>query len=397
MKDFKIKSININGIGGINKLYLEFQDGMNIICGSNGVGKTTILECISHAFVTTSTTVLKRNVNVSQGTCALTFKDGSKNEPVLTAYTLQSFNPTGQRDFVNALSNESINILFFTERRSINYSELTSIPKDPDKMSNNTASDAYNGVSASDIKAWFIQRDMWSPHRDYIQDEQLNNLSLAKEVFRVLDSEVSFSRIDINTNDIMVKTKQGEVYFEYLSSGYKSCVYVLLGIIKEIEFRFKNPCINVGDFSGIILIDEIDVHLHPQWQESLVHALRVLFPKAQIIATTHSPSIIQCAEAHEIIPLEFDENNNVAVKKLNAGEYGFQGWSIEEILTDVMGMKTIRSDLFTSTLKAFDKAIDEGNAKKARESYVKLDKMLHPSNYLRKLLEISMIGIGKND
>ena len=252
-------------------------------------------------------------------------------------------------------------------------------------------------MSSSDIKAWFIHRYLWSAHKDALQNEQMNNLSCGKKIFSVLDPEVSFSRIAMDTNDIMVKTKQGEVYFEYLSSGYKSCVYILLGIIKEIEFRFKNPCINIGDFSGIILIDEIDVHLHPQWQESLVRALRVFFPKAQIIATTHSPSIIQCANANEIIPLEFDVHNNVVLRKFNVGEYGFQGWSIEEILTDVMGMKAIRSDLFTSTLRDFDRAVDDGNLQLAQESYVKLDKMLHPKNHLRKLLEISMIGIGKDD
>ena len=74
-----------------------------------------------------------------------------------------------------------------------------------------------------------------------------------------------------------------------LSDGYKSCIFILLGIIKEIEYRF--PDINAIDFNGLIMIDEIDVHLHPQWQAKLVSVLKETFPNAQIIATTHSPSV----------------------------------------------------------------------------------------------------------
>lgn len=57
------------------------------------------------------------------------------------------------------------------------------------------------------------------------------------------------------------------------------------------------------DFDGIIMIDEIDIHLHPQWQAKIVNVLKETFPNAQIIATTHSPSVLQTAKAEEIIPL----------------------------------------------------------------------------------------------
>ena len=394
MNNYKIKSISIEGIGGIKHLNLSFQDGMNIICGTNGIGKTTILECIAHAFISNNTDILKKNVNANKGICNLTINTNNTNQTI--SYELNHFKPIGNKDFLNALSTQSKNILFFNEKRFISYIPLESITKDPSKGYQQTSSDAYNGISASNIKNWFIQRYMWSAHENILKNEQLFNLDSGKRIFNILDSNVKFSRIIPDTYDIMVLTRQGEVYFEYLSSGYKSCVYILLGIIKEIEFRFKDPYVKITDFAGVILIDEIDVHLHPQWQESLIEALRKLFPKAQIIATTHSPTIIQCANANEIIPLHFDEKNNIVIRELDVNEYGFQGWSIEEILTDVMGMKAVRSELFTTTIKEFDKAIDNGNAIKAKENYKKLDKMLHPKNYLRKLLEISMIGVDKD-
>ncbi len=56
-----VKSINIENIAGITKLDLDFNTQMNIVCGENGIGKTTILECIAHTFSFQTTNVIKRN------------------------------------------------------------------------------------------------------------------------------------------------------------------------------------------------------------------------------------------------------------------------------------------------------------------------------------------------
>ena len=69
MNKFAIEKITIQGIGGITNLELPFKNGLNLICGTNGIGKTTILECISHAFIRNTTYKLKKNVNVQKGTC----------------------------------------------------------------------------------------------------------------------------------------------------------------------------------------------------------------------------------------------------------------------------------------------------------------------------------------
>ena len=165
-------------------------------------------------------------------------------------------------------------------------------------------------------------------------------------------------------------------------------------LLREIEYRYKNPHIMIKDFEGIILIDEIDVHLHPQWQAYLVKALKDILPKAQIIATTHSPTIIQTAENNEIIALYYDENDNICIRENEKNQYGYKGWSIEEILKDVMGLEDIKSEFYKEQLKIFDKAIDEENYELAKLTYSIIDKMLHPENYLRKILKIQMAGLG---
>lgn len=392
----KIEKICINGVGGIKHLELNFNKGMNIICGTNGIGKTTILECISHLFIQTSTSQLKRNISSEKGSVEAELEIYGQNRSY--SYEIKDFEPDKQ-DFVSTIEIErSRDIIVFNPIRSFDYIKLESISRDPERDDYKTMNIAYQGVSAEDIKNWFVQRYMWSAHKNSLNKEQIHNLQCSKEAFSILDKEVTFSNIKPDTFDILLNTKQGEIFFEYLSSGYKSCVYILLGIIKEIEYRYKDPYIKVQDFNGIILIDEIDVHLHPQWQARLVNALKELLPNAQIIATTHSPSIIQTAETNEIIALYFDDNNDICIKELEQKEYGYQGWTIEEILRDVMGMEETMSSFYEDTSKKFERAINEENIKTAKECYKILNKMLHPQSYLRKILEIQMIGMGdEND
>ena len=72
--------------------------------------------------------------------------------------------------------------------------------------------------------------------------------------------------------------------------------------------------------------------------------------------------------------------------------YGCKGWTIEEILQDVMGMKDTRSALYKEYLEKFNSALQDDNMDTARSIYEKLNRMLHPDNVLRKVLEIQLIG-----
>jgi len=187
----------------------------------------------------------------------------------------------------------------------------------------------------------------------------------------------------------MVKTPAGEIYYEYLSSGFKSCLSILFGIVKELEYRFKNPGIKLDEFDGVVLIDELELHLHPEWQAKISAILQSAFPLAQFIVTTHSPHIIQSAKPEEVIALESD-GGRVFKRELPSTKFGFQGWTVEEVLQDVMGMVDTRTQVYSSALNDFEKAIDEENYEKASAAHKKLDGLLHPGNHLRKLLAFQL-------
>ena len=113
----------------------------------------------------------------------------------------------------------------------------------------------------------------------------------------------------------------------------------------------------------------------------------------QFIVTTHSPSVLQTLDRNEIISLGQNSDGDTIVNELNLGEYGLQGWTLEEILQDVMGMPSTTSELYKNTIENFDKAMDDDNIVEIKRNYEILNKMLHPKNTLRKLLQIQMAGL----
>lgn len=389
----KIREIDIKGVGGIQNLHLNFNDSMNILCGPNSVGKTTVLESIATMFIF-SKPIVKRNVLCEYGeiSSVLVVDKEEKKGKV----EIKDFSPLGEKS-VYALYDYGSKFLSLKVNRTFSYSSLFSIPSDPKRDNQMIWQEALNGIDYDGFKGWFVNRYLYSAREGTLSEQQLANYHLAEKCFSFVNSAYSFSRVMGSSNDIMVNTPQGEIYYEYLSAGFKSILSILFSIIKEIEFRFKEHQMTAEEFDGIILIDEVEVHLHPEWQEKILLVLRKTFPNAQFIVTTHSPHVIQTANPNEIIALSMDENNNVAVREdIYTSKYGFKGWTIEEILYDVMGMKTLRTALYQQMIEDFGKAIDEENIEKANTIYSELDQLLHPASPQRKLLQFQLAKIGES-
>jgi len=385
----KIKSIDIEGIGGIKNLHIDFDDHMNFICGPNGIGKTTILECVAHSFSFSSTNILKRNVSSEQGIFkAIIEIDGESKQ---SSVQIADFHPD-KKSNISGLHQYAEKLLSLKVTRTFQYQPLQAVAKDVDKNANTSFEEAKSGVKINEVKNWFVNRYLYSAHDGALTDEQLHNLEIAKKAFSLLSEGFSFKKVLASSNEIMIDSPSGEIYYEYLSSGFKSCLSIIFGIIKDIELRFKSPCIKADDFDGVILIDELELHLHPEWQAKISSILIEVFPKIQFITSTHSPHILQNAKPNEIIALAENEEG-VYRRQLNGGSYGFQGWTVEEVLTDVMGMEDTRTDTYKEKLFEFENAITAENYSAAEAAYKELDKLLHSDNYLRKLLKLELVSI----
>lgn len=385
----KINNLHITNVGNISDLNLNFNSTMNVICGTNGIGKTTILNSISACFSGQGTNLKKKYgskkgyielfLKHHKGVSTELYKDIDAVEP-LEAYDIGTMEMTLYKQIIN-----------FSIERSIMYKELTTLSKFPSRDYIRSIDITKYGLTNAQLKNWLVNRYMASGHWQDLEYYEKENYSLMKNVFSIINTDIKFKKADTKTFEILLTDNGNEVYFEFESAGYKAIVFILLGIISEIEFRgYKKPA---AEFNGVILIDEIDMHLHPAWQREVVRSLKETFPCAQFIITTHSPSVLQDLDNEEIIPLELDEDNNVKIKKLNLSKYGLKGWTLEEILSDVMGVKDVNSSLYKEIMNEFEEALEYSNPVSLKEAYNKLDMMLHPQNPLRQILSIQMVGI----
>ncbi|EEQ18399.1 putative ATP binding protein SugR [Yersinia intermedia] len=388
----KIQKIDIKDIGGIKRAIIDFDEYMNIICGPNGIGKTTILDSVAHSFISTNSNVLKRHAQSTNGQINIVLNDCDSIKE--SNISFEKFDPE-DHSYINGLGQAGRKVIYLNISRMFKYVSLSNISKDEERQEHSIYSLLTNGISVADMKNWFAKRCLFVNTPDALSDNNKINLELAKKCFSLLNVEYSFSRVDAKKFDVFVCTPNGEIWYEYLSSGFKSCLSILFGIIKEIELRMSDDDCLAQDFDGIVLIDELEMHLHPEWQSKIVSVLRNTFPATQFIVTTHSPHVIQNAEPNQIIALGTDSNGFTYVRELPSNEFGYTGWTLDEVLKDVMGMEDTRSQKLKNMLAEFDKAIDEENKIEAESIYRELDMALHPSNVLRKMLSIDLSSISE--
>ncbi|WP_165353125.1 AAA family ATPase [Rahnella variigena] len=397
----KIDEITINDISCIKSLTIKFNDNMNFICGGNGIGKSSVLECVAGFFYGNySNPNLKKKFSSEIGSCKAKFLINEDETETELSYNVKGFHPSESNSPNTQVTyDNSEKFIFIRTNRFISYKALSSISLVDKRGGSNNYQDLIHGMKGDDLKNWFVHQELFAGQEKSLSEEQLSNLEFAKTMIPIIDGRFKYSHIDGNSHDIIISSPTGLICFEYLSSGFKSCLFLLLGIIKEVEYRFSDNRINAEDFNGIILIDEPEMHLHPEWQAKISKVLTTAFPKVQFICATHSPHVIQESIASEVITLEYDNENNIRLKEISSNEYGFQGWTIEEILTDVMGMEDTRSILYKNLKNEFYCAIDNDDVKLARVKYSELLKIIHPNSMERKVIQIDMACLsgGEND
>ena len=160
----------------------------------------------------------------------------------------------------------------------------------------------------------------------------------AQRIFDLAKNSIERMLPDVRFRAI---TPEGEVVFEEsgvevpihsLSDGYRST----LAWVGDLVRRLVDASPEADDplaASGVVLVDEIDLHLHPKWQCSIVDEVRLLFPNLQFVVSSHSPFVAQdVGEADKIIVLRKEEGRVVAQEGLES----VKGWRVDQILTSYL-------------------------------------------------------------
>ena len=131
------------------------------------------------------------------------------------------------------------------------------------------------------------------------------------------------------------RTQDGNMPLNAVSQGTQSIIQWLAHLVIGYATYYDFPQ-DLRNKPGILIVDEIDAHLHPSWQRRIIPALTSHFPKLQIFCSTHSPLMLAGLKAGQIQLLKRDDAGRVTVIK---SEEGIVGWSADEILRNCLGVQ----------------------------------------------------------
>ena len=131
---------------------------------------------------------------------------------------------------------------------------------------------------------------------------------------------------------------QERVPFRDLSDGYRSMLALGIDLLRWLAEAFPNAD-DPTHCSGVVLIDELDAHVHPAWQRQIGHWLRLKFPNLQFIVATHSPFLAQVAGLYGNVVLEQTTNG----VKPRANVETVENWRTDQILTALFDLPSTSS------------------------------------------------------
>ncbi|MGE7094435.1 AAA family ATPase [Lysinibacillus sp. NPDC048646] len=313
-----IKGFNIKNLSQLNFDY-TFQFGEKtpwlVILGENGTGKTTLLQSL----VVSATRLVKKTKRFSSR-----LEDGSLS---VTFGILEDEDSIHNVKFKSGGSDCEIkHNIPIAAYGSIRLNNTNRVEKSIPVFQNvrNLFPISNNAYFLPNLSDWAKKEDI---HQ--IQDALVEILPTDsdKSVYLTFNDEQKHFLVTFNT----------ETYYRFdeLSSGYRTIVSLVVDIMR---FLLSQPNHNGRFTSAIVLIDEIDVHLHPSWKIKIVDLFRKTFPYVQFIMTTHDPLCLRGLEPNEIIVLkkQWKEDKTLVLQE----NIPFQGdLKIEQLLlSDFFGL-----------------------------------------------------------
>jgi predicted ATP-binding protein involved in virulence len=394
----KVKRLKMNSFRGIGDLTLEFTaDEPTILIGINGVGKSSILHSlalllscfikgiqsygfspwveISEQDITNGRNKTDNEITISldssqEVTWSLSkVRQGSSED---ASSDLAELKGVTQELYKQWSSNPNVNLplaVYYPVNREFLKSNLPLTNNRPQLRQTN----AYNQAIPAgqiDFKSffeWFCsledvenesRRDD-PAHRDY----QLE--AVRQAISSLLGDNVSNLRVRRNPLR-MTMTKQGqELNIYQLSDGETGLLVLAADLARRLAIA--NPGLaDPLQGSGVVLIDEIELHLHPAWQRKVIPALKRMFPNCQFIITTHSPQVISEVKPEGIYILERTDAGIVAMRPESS-----YGRDTNRILEDLMDTPDRPQEIKENLLELF-RLIARGELDSARQLHQKI-------------------------
>lgn len=247
-----------------------------------------------------------------------------------------------------------------------------------------------------DLQEWLLQLDYSQKSGSEKSQKHLDKMHelLKSELFPEIKG-FKFGRYELENDQVSVRfeTIDGDMRFDELGFGYQTTLTWLTDFCKRM-FELYPDAENPLQEEAVVLVDEIDLHLHPKWQRDLVPTLSKIFPNVQFIVTTHSPHVLQSMEDVNLYVLRRNaESGEIEAERSNVTN--FTGWTVEEILSETMELKEgVRSVVYNEKKRAFEDALKAKDREKAEDIYAELERLMRPGNPMRSIYRVELEELG---
>ncbi|WP_031479860.1 AAA family ATPase [Maridesulfovibrio frigidus] len=372
-----VEKLSLKNFRGIRDLDIEFDKRLNVLVGDNGCGKSTILVAIVRGLIGSrlnhvagdERTSLENMLQIQpfdifnstdHALRTLCFNREGKSISVTGSSSPDDFKSTLKDEFSRV---DFIERAYFPAERGVGFSDSPpdSHIREVVRKDSRLNLMLVNNASYSYAFDWIKTQEDFenAAFRSYVDDgnqpKTFNLNPKLQAVKQVVENITGLSRITYSNTKNSVEVVKGigdkriSLTLDQLSLGE----HVFVGLIAAIAVSVVIDVVdgtNPLEAEHILIIDEIDLHLHPKWQRKVIPALLENFPKCQFIVTTHSPQILSEVSADNIISLYRDANGDIQYEK----PVRSKGLSVSDVLTEVMGQ-----DEFTESLETDLEAIYE--------------------------------------
>jgi energy-coupling factor transporter ATP-binding protein EcfA2 len=210
----------------------------------------------------------------------------------------------------------------------------------------------FEDVPLRNAEEWLLQADYAASKESSDQSRATERRNRVRQLLLAILPEVFDLRFappnaSNQTARVEVKTHYGWVGMRSLSLGYRTLIAWMVDLASRLFERYPDSPNPLAE-PAVVLVDEIDLHLHPQWQRQLIGYLTERFPNTQFIVTAHSPLVVQSATDANIVVLRREGDHVVIDNDVES----IRGWRVDQILTsDLFGLETARPPQIEELLK----------------------------------------------
>lgn len=392
-----INKLKLTNYRGFKNIEFNFDRNLTCIAGANGSGKTTILGAIEksmliflnqnhlgnyrklkYALNATDVRIGKNTTFIKQYETAFSTLEFSVNDNIREIeHSFEKLGRTGiyyssyykGEDF-NDAKNCPIFAFYSINRRNV------SAKKSNQKLDNgfDHIFSAWENVNLVNFDCFFDWYKTELLDEYQIKDDNPNYINKELQTVRAAISSFFGDSIRLKiVKDQLIAIKNGvDLLFSNISDGEKSLILLFADIARRLAIanpNFDNPLHG----TGIVLIDEIEMHLHPSWQRKVCKALKETFPNCQFVITTHSPQVLGELEPDEIRLL-----NNFEIS-IPTQSYGLDSNAILDSIQNDKNQVLSKNESVNSDIQRINELIDKESYKEAREKLGMLEEKLHGS------------------